>query len=682
VSGRTRAIPCILYGAKSTEDVRGSLATQLSDCSAAIAREGGRAIVGEYRDEAVSAYHRSRGDGLEAAMRRAAGIAEGGSSIELWVQHSDRLARGDGRTARHLVEVALWASKADIVVRSVQDNETFGDLLYAVVMGQRNHEDSRRKGAAVSAGIRRAAQRGEYRGTAADGYRVVVDVDDRGHVVKRLAIDPVRQPLIELVFSLARQGDGYGVIARKVNELGWRTAPRRRDLRPRPFDPNNVWGILTNPKYAALSSVKGEILGAAEWPAYITPEEYFARMARPRPYRLPRTGLPQLGYLLRSVTRCSLCGAHMSATTSAPRTDGVRPRRYICRSHARGVCQARPVDADLADYVFVAHLARFLGARVDRETTGAGRARGAKDDDGALLPNPLGPAATALAEELRQSILGAFADGNQRAAAQFVDQLAEHRQRHESALRALDAAPTTDLPLVARGPAEWLAAFHAWVTTSSSGRAPLSEETRELNGMVKRWFTSVELEQTGGALKMTARSQGLPHGAAAARASVNISNWRLGMLHAGAGHGSRRPWSRAEVVEAMHQWVRAHGSPPLAQEWRNATAQHPHAHTVIRLFGGWFAALQHAQLDPPVGMNHGRWTNAAIADALRVWTEEHGRAPRLREWPNATASRPSHETITRHFGTWAAALENAEIAPAFGSCVPRSQPDASRPYGP
>jgi hypothetical protein len=51
------------------------------------------------------------------------------------VQHSDRIARGAGKTARHVVEVALWAGKADVTIRSLQDGDTFRDLLYAVVTG-------------------------------------------------------------------------------------------------------------------------------------------------------------------------------------------------------------------------------------------------------------------------------------------------------------------------------------------------------------------------------------------------------------------------------------------------------------------------------------------------------------------------------------------------------------------
>src|SRR5690348_17288221 len=92
----TGTLPCVVYAAKSTEDVRGSIDTQLADCRAAIEREGGREVVGEDRDEGVSGFKRSRGPGLERAKRLAVQAAERHGTAELWVQHSDRIARGDG----------------------------------------------------------------------------------------------------------------------------------------------------------------------------------------------------------------------------------------------------------------------------------------------------------------------------------------------------------------------------------------------------------------------------------------------------------------------------------------------------------------------------------------------------------------------------------------------------------
>jgi len=65
---------------------------------------------------------------------------------------------------RHAVEISLWALKPDGRVRTVQDPDTFRDLLYAVVTGQRNHEDSRRKGIRSASG-----------GSSGSGYMLTYD---------------------------------------------------------------------------------------------------------------------------------------------------------------------------------------------------------------------------------------------------------------------------------------------------------------------------------------------------------------------------------------------------------------------------------------------------------------------------------------------------------------------------
>jgi hypothetical protein len=147
----TAAIPCIIYSAKSTEDKRGSIPEQLRECRETIDADPRRSFIAQYKDEAFSAYRRDRGPRLRDATQHAEDLAAEHGIAELWAQHSDRIARGDGRAARHTVEIALWALKHDVRVRTLQDPDTFRDLLYAVVTGQRNNEDSKRKGLSTQA---------------------------------------------------------------------------------------------------------------------------------------------------------------------------------------------------------------------------------------------------------------------------------------------------------------------------------------------------------------------------------------------------------------------------------------------------------------------------------------------------------------------------------------------------
>jgi site-specific DNA recombinase len=326
-------VACVIYAAKSTEDRRGSIPGQLADCRAAIAALPARSVVAEYTDEAFSAFRRNRGPGLAEAMAHAEELAEQGGLAELWVQHSDRLARGDGHAARHTVEIALWALKRDVKIRTLQDLDTFRDLLYAVVTGERNNEDSRRKALAAQAGRKRALARGEFIGHLPDGYRVVVDVDERNQVTKRMVRDPERAPLIELIFRLALRGRTSGQIAASVNNAGWLTKPTARGSSPRPFEIERIYEVLKNPRYAALATWQGEVIARGRWPAYISERQHERikrRLASARPGHSRR---PLDNYLLAGLVRCGACGGPLIARTWR-RDDGDRHRSYLCASYA------------------------------------------------------------------------------------------------------------------------------------------------------------------------------------------------------------------------------------------------------------------------------------------------------------------------------------------------------------
>jgi hypothetical protein len=105
-------------------------------------------VVAEYSDENATAYKGNRGPGLERAMGECERLVAESHDVALVVQHSDRLARGDVKQARHLVEYVVWAIKHGVALRSVQDPEMFAEGDMAVVLagigGMRNNQDSKR----------------------------------------------------------------------------------------------------------------------------------------------------------------------------------------------------------------------------------------------------------------------------------------------------------------------------------------------------------------------------------------------------------------------------------------------------------------------------------------------------------------------------------------------------------
>jgi DNA invertase Pin-like site-specific DNA recombinase len=205
-----RLVPAVLYAAKSTEDTRGSIATQLADCRAAAEAEG-RTVLEQFSDEAASGYRRSRGAGLTAAKDAATR-----ERAELWVQHSDRLARGDGITADHLAEVWFALRRAGVRLRSVQDDSNLEDAIRVVLIGERNHEDSKRKSAATRGGLRRRKDRGQPVGAIPEGYTVETLVEN-GQAVTRRVVDEQRRSIVDRVIDGIEAGHTPGDIGRALN---------------------------------------------------------------------------------------------------------------------------------------------------------------------------------------------------------------------------------------------------------------------------------------------------------------------------------------------------------------------------------------------------------------------------------------------------------------------------------
>lgn len=291
----------VAFAAKSTNDPNGSIPDQLADCRELAAREGLR-IEAEFSDEAKSAYSGDRGPELARAIATAERLASQPGGCVLVVQHSDRLARGDGRRAKHLVEYALWAIKTSVTIRSVQDPQTFRDLLYAVVTGQRNHEDSARKSAATLRGLERRRERGQPRGAMPLGYKVDTDVVD-GQVVTRRVVDPSTRTTVERIFDLIGAGHSPGAVARMLNREG-RLTRRGNTWTARP-----VRLLVGNDVYT----------GRLSYPAIIDPERWQAsndNLARMDPAAVQR----RKGAHRRATTTCSRASrsAHGAATRSTP----------------------------------------------------------------------------------------------------------------------------------------------------------------------------------------------------------------------------------------------------------------------------------------------------------------------------------------------------------------------------
>jgi DNA invertase Pin-like site-specific DNA recombinase len=263
-------------------------------------------------------------------------------AAELWVQHSDRLARGDGLAADHLAEVFFEMRRAGVVLRSVQDDSTFTNPMLVAAIGERNREDSARKSAATRSGKRRRWESGKaVGGPVHDGYMLVSELDAQGQpaterdgrVVYRRVIDPERAPAIRRIFDQVEAGQTFGDVARAFNAEGHKT------VRGKHWTTRRIRETVLNPYYAGWLTAYGERIAGDHEPL-IEPERWeqiIAGLRRLDPVAEQRRRggrRPAEDYLLRRIGFCGHCGQSLYTRRLAG------GRQYICAAvrESRGTC--------------------------------------------------------------------------------------------------------------------------------------------------------------------------------------------------------------------------------------------------------------------------------------------------------------------------------------------------------
>ena len=524
----------MIYAAKSTEDARGSIVTQLADCRA-LAEHEDWSVVGEYQDEAASAYKGNRGEGLAAAKRLAEQMVVDRGDCVLAVQHSDRMARGDGVKADHLVEIALWARRAGVRITSVQDPTTFaGGLAFAAMMGDRNHEDSRSKGLAVAAGLQRTFERGQrLGGPVPDGYRLLKDFGAGDQVRRSYVPDPDRAAIIRLIFELSGDGMGDPSIARELNRRGYRTRGGIAWTRRR------VQDTLTNPFYAGRVVIhRGkpeQSITDGDHPALVEQSTFdrltVLRATRDRAKgsdRSPR-GRPTSKYALARLARCGECGEPMRPITSPyRRRDGSQRRTYLCAhvKDATGLCSAPPVDAEIVDAAVVSQLQSYLGdfdtwrARIESDHH-VERVRLEREVQRAADALKKGELAAERIEAKWQEYVAAGRDADAELVLPVIARVRGDTARSRARLAATQAA-INDLP--ADAPADAMLDFYNALRAAVKGRLEGAGALAQVNLALRDLFDRFELTTTANGVEL------LPvlDTAAAARIVLEVKTWPHG----------------------------------------------------------------------------------------------------------------------------------------------------------
>lgn len=504
------SIPVVIYAAKSTDDVHGSIPTQVSDCEDAVKAESGRDVLGIYTDEAMSGFKGNRGQGLAdakiAAAKAAAGWQPGDEpKAEIWVQHSDRLARGDGQAADHLLEIHFAMKRAGVRLRSVQDDSLLQNVVTVAVAGEQNTGYSKRLKDAVTSGKDRQFAKGQrLGGPVVDGLRLIVKRDAADNVVSRdYVIDDARIGIIREIFALSEAGHGDAAIASKLNKAGHRTQQGRAWSRRR------IQDTLTNQTYAGRvvrnRGKANETFTAATNVETIIEPERFDRIRNNRKTRdrsasgRPRGGRPTGRYALSQLATCAKCGATMYCVTAPyKRKDGTQQRSYICSNvkAQTGLCDAPKVDAERVDAAIVPHITGFFDdyaswATSVTQTTQTQRTTLKAEIDALKTKSAAATTAEQKAQDRYADALAAD-DGKAEALLGVLDRLGRQRREAERALEAREAA--LGALAAAAEPSDAMVTFWREVAEGIKGKISDATAMADVNAELRVALQRVEIE--------------------------------------------------------------------------------------------------------------------------------------------------------------------------------------------
>jgi hypothetical protein len=158
----------------------------------------------------------------------------------------------------------------------------------------------------------------------------------------------------------------------------------------------------------------------------------------------------------------------------------------------------------------------------------------------------------------------------------------------------------------------------------------------------------------------------------------------------------RRPYTPDEILVALRRWTQQYGEPPSTVDWEPSRARRngqswradrfeagnwPTTRIVRARYGTFNAAVEEAGLvtrQAPTRLRSHLADPSAVLDAIVEWTRRYGDVPAMADWDPVRARRlqqdwriarygsgdwPSTRTVLTHFGSFAAAIRCAGLAP-------------------
>jgi site-specific DNA recombinase len=281
---------------------------QLEDCKRLAAQRGW--VVGdEYVDDDVSAYSGKR----RPEYARLLGDLRAASIDGVIVYHLDRLHR-QPRELEEFFDVCKRAGVDHLATVTgrldlANPDDRFQARILGAVATKASDDQSRRI-------VRKHEELALEGKPSGGGTRPFGYEDDK------MTVRPVEAAVVQECAKRFLAGEPLASIVNDLNERHLTTSTGGR------WSPQTLRRILGSGRISGQRERKGEIIGPAQWPALISPEDgakIRAILANPE----RRTNKQARRYLLHGLLVCSHCGERLVAR---PRDDG--SRRYACAKGA------------------------------------------------------------------------------------------------------------------------------------------------------------------------------------------------------------------------------------------------------------------------------------------------------------------------------------------------------------
>ncbi|WP_235657988.1 recombinase family protein [Mycobacteroides abscessus] len=316
------SVRAVIY-TRISEDQTGEqegVTRQLEDC-VKLADQLGWEVVAHFDDNDLSAFNGKLRPGFEALLKAMAA----GEFTALLVWHPDRLYRSP-KDLERIIEIADARRVKIATVRAGDmDLSTPAGRMVARILGSVARQESEHKGDRQRrANEQRAAEGKWYTANRCFGYtHDGVPLEPEATAVRTAVADVLA-------------GKSIRKVGIEWNEQGLKTTLGTSWNSPR------VRRLLVNPRYAALRTYRGVVVGPGAWEPLIDADTHRGLVAfLSDPTRIKCTSFERK-YIGSGVYRCGKCEGGLM---KAAQPGGRKNRAYVCRDHAHVLRAGEPVDA-------------------------------------------------------------------------------------------------------------------------------------------------------------------------------------------------------------------------------------------------------------------------------------------------------------------------------------------------